>query len=148
MTRPQAVALGLAIVGVLISMSSGAFAAASPDLRDAIHSFGLVVMLTAAVVFLTAKRVKRMSGGGRRIHAPPGAAETAGNLAIAGAAFLTGAMAISLAFRWVLRSDMLVYWILMGLGVLGAGGMIAGAAGFAFIKLIGKPTSNRQENGP
>jgi hypothetical protein len=147
MTRPQAAALGLAIAGILISVSSGAFAAASPDLRDAIHAFGLVVMLTAAVVYLAADRLQRRAGG-RRIHAPPGAAETAGNLAIAGAAFLVGALALRLTFRWVLRPDMLVYWILIGLGILGAGAMIAGAVAFVFVKLMGKSGANRQENAP
>jgi hypothetical protein len=149
MTRAHLTALGLAVAGVVISVSSGALSAASPDLRDAVHAFGLVVMLAAAFVFLT---VRRLAGASesvrRRVHASRGAEETAGNLAIAGAVFLAGAMALGIAFRWVLRPDMLVYWILLGLGLLGAVAMVAGAAGFILIKMIGPPAASRQENGP
>lgn len=138
MKRSTAVALGLSGVGVIVTIVAGAMTSSDPELRDAIRAMGLLIMLAGAAVFLLAKRLRaEFTERAITFSTAARARETLLNLAIAGGCFLLGAVAIAWGFRWMLRPDMLAYWILAGIAVLGAIALAAGGFGFAFLSLFG-----------
>jgi hypothetical protein len=91
-------------------------------------------MLVGAGVFLGAKRLRAESADGLRPAS--GAKETSLNLAIAGATFLLGALATSWALRRLITPDMLGFWILAGVGIVGALALVAGAAAGYLISFV------------
>lgn len=140
----EAIAVSFAGIGVAIIAVGGAAATladATPQTRDAIHGAGLFSMLIGAGVFLLGRRLQERAPLARNVSLPSGLQETAKNLAIAGATFLIGSLAAGLALAHALTSGELMYWILLGLGLLGAVALTAGAAGYALAAIFGESAS-------
>jgi hypothetical protein len=146
----EAAAVGLAGIGVAIVAVGGAaaaFANATPQTRDAVHGAGLFSMLLGAGIFLLGRR-RYARAPGRDDSLPSGLQETAKNLAIVGATVLVGSLAAALALARALAPDELMYWILLGLGLLGVVALGLGAAVYGFTLLVGESAPREGSNNP
>jgi hypothetical protein len=143
MKQSETIAAICAGVGVVVILVGALLWTATPRVRDAIHGSGLVCMLMGAGVFLLGRRAEQ-TGRARTVAVPSGWQETSKNLAIAGATFLIGAMATGMALVRVLSSHGLLYWILLGVGLLGAAALVLGAAGYALALMFAPPQSRER----